>query len=392
MHHFSFARQPILNLSLDVHAYEFLYRPTDQANDSNHSITAEVLASSIIDLGLDKASNNKLAFINMSYDDIMSPHIESLPANKLVLELLEDIKPDPALVLRAKSLHEKGFTFALDDFIYTPDWDPLIDLADIIKFDLTTTTLQENKALIQQLRTKKITFLAEKVETYQEFEAYRDISCELFQGYFFCKPEHIKGKSITANSSTQTQLLAVVNQPDITLDELKNTIEQDPNLTYMLLKYLNSAYFSFSKPIQSIKQAIVIIGINNLTKWVTLLSLRNMSSKPSELLRISLVRAKLAELIAVEKKFTNSSSFFLAGLLSNIDAMLDSTMQNIIPPMSLDSDIANALLHREGAIGQVLTNITEYENQNALPTGIEISSAYLEACQWTDQTLNSLIS
>ncbi len=392
MHNFSFARQPILNLSLDVHAYEFLYRPTGQGNDSDHSITAEVLSSSIIDLGLDKASNNKLAFINMSYEDIMNSHIESLPANRLVLELLEDIKPDPALVLRVKFLCEKGFTFALDDFIYTPDWDPLIDLADIIKFDLTTTTFKENKALMHQLRTNKITFLAEKVETYQEFEAYRDIGCELFQGYFFCKPEHIKGKSISANTIIQTKLLAAVNQPDISVNELQATIEQDPNLSYMLLKYLNSAHFSFSKPVQSIKQAIVIIGMNNLSKWVTLLSLRNMSSKPSELLRISLVRAKLAKLIAVEKKLKNSSSFFLAGLLSNIDAMLDSTMQDIIPPMSLDSDITNALVHKKGVIGQVLTEITQYEDQSVPPTGIDISDTYLKACQWSDQALNSLIN
>lgn len=392
MHHFSFARQPILDLGLKVYGYEFLYRPTERANESSHSITSEVLASSIIDLGLDKASDDKLAFINMSYEDIMSKHVESLPSDRLILELLEDIKPDPVFIQRVRSLYEKGFSFALDDFIYTPDWDPLIEMATIIKFDLMTTTFEENKALIQKLRTKNISFLAEKVETHQDFKAYRDIGCQLFQGYFFCKPEHIQGKATNASSNSKVQLLATINKVNISFEELEKAIEQDPTTTYMLLKYLNSAHFAFAKRIESIKQALIFLGLENVKKWATLITLRNMSNKPSELLRVSLVRAKIAELIAVKNKLPNTSGFFLTGLLSTIDALLDSTMETIIPSMSLSSDISAALIERQGIMGDTLTAIIEYEAQRSPANATDISDAYLEACLWTDQVLGTFSS
>jgi EAL and modified HD-GYP domain-containing signal transduction protein len=389
MHHYSFARQPILDLDLKVYGYEFLYRPNVQSNESSHSITSEVLASSIIDLGLDKASNDKFAFINMSYEDIMSEHVESLPADRLILELLEDIKPDPVFIQRISSLQQKGFSFALDDFIYTPDWDPLIEMASIIKFDLTTTTLKENKALIQKLRTQNISFLAEKVETHEDFSAYRDIGCQLFQGYFFCKPEHIQGKATNASSNSKVKLIATINKVNISFEELEKAIEQDPTTTYMLLKYLNSAHFAFAKRIESIKQALVMLGLENVKKWATLITLRNMSSKPSELLRVSLLRAKIAELIAVKNKLPNTSGFFLTGLLSTIDALLDTTMETIIPTMSLASDISAALLKRQGIMGETLTTITEYEAQRSPANATDISDAYIEACQWTDQVLGA---
>ena len=142
MRHFSFARQPILNRSLELHAYEFLYRPIKDEKQQAHSLTAEVVASSALDLGLQKAANNHFVFINISYEDLFSPLIEALPSEQVILELLEDIQPDAKLIERAQELSNKGFSFALDDFVYSPDWDPLIELASIIKFDLTVTSIE----------------------------------------------------------------------------------------------------------------------------------------------------------------------------------------------------------------------------------------------------------
>jgi len=392
MNEFAFARQPILNKSLQLYAYEFLYRPTNDADNRKHSITSEVLASSIIDLGLDQASNNTLAFINMSYDDIMSKHVEALPADKLILELLEDIKPNNDLVIRVKSLYDQGFRFALDDFVYSSDWDPLIELADIIKFDLTVTSFEENKALIDTLKNKNIEFLAEKVETYADYKAYSDIGCTHFQGYFFSKPEVIKGTALNANNLSKTKLLSLINQPDTSFEELEATIEQDPNLTYLLLKYLNSAQFSFSNPVESIKQAIVILGLDNIKRWATLVTLRSMSSKPTELLRLALVRARLAELLAIDNKQENSSGFFLSGLLSVLDALLDTPLKTIIESMPLDAEISQALLTRQGQIGETLNLITQYETAQQGGSESKISENYLIACQWADQIMGSLQS
>lgn len=389
MDEFTFARQPILDDELQLYAYEFLYRPNNVANDRTHSITSEVLVSSIIDLGLETATNNSLAFINMSYQDIMSEHIEALPTDKLILELLEDISPDDALIARVKDLSDKGFRFALDDFVYSPDWDPLIDLVGIIKLDLTISSFEENKTLINKLSNRNIVFLAEKVETHTDYQAYKDIGCTLFQGYFFCRPETLKGTALSANSLSKTKLLSIINQATISFDELEETIEKDPSLSYLLLKYLNSAQFSFTTKVDSIKQAIVILGLDNIKKWSTLVTLRNISSKPSELLRQALIRARLAELLAINNKQTNSSGFFLTGLLSVLDALLDTPLNTIIQSMPLDSDISLALLERKGPMGEALHLISLYENEQE-EGGQNISAYYLEAYQWADQVMSAM--
>lgn len=389
MEEFSFARQPILDSSLNLFAYEFLYRPTNSSSKLPASLTSEVLTSSIIDIGLDKASNGRLAFINISYDDLMGEHIEALPADRFILELLEDIRPDQALNERVKTLVEKGYSFALDDFVYSTDWDPIIEMADIIKLDLTVTTLMENTALIHQLKGKKLRFLAEKVETHQEFEDYKAIGCELFQGYFFCNPEKISGKTISDDSFAKTELIACVNQADISIEVLNKTIQQDPALTYKLIKYLNSAYFSFTNPIDTIKRAITILGIDGIKKWATILCLRNLSAKPLELIRIGLVRAKLAELIAIKNKANNPNSYFLMGMLSIVDSLLDSSMEDAIQTLPLSTEIINALLNKDGEMGQLLASIIEHEQALAAQTN-NMSDEYIKACHWADQISNAI--
>ena len=317
----------------------------------------------------------------------MSNYVEALPAEQIVLELLEDIKPNVALNARVSELVSKGYSFALDDFVYTPEWDRLIDLADFIKLDLTVTTLEENEALINQLQSKNITFLAEKVETYQQYKDYKRIGCELFQGYFFCKPEQLSGKVIDASTLAKTKLIADLNQPNISVETLETTFKQHPTLTFNLLKYLNSAHFCFTSHIGTIKQAIVIHGIAGVKKWATIISLRDISSKPAELRRHTLVRAKLAELLAINNKFINPEGYFLMGLISALDAVLDSSKEEILEAMPLSLDIKSALLQMDGDMGQILKLIYQHET-NPLSTGSsQLPELYIDACLWADEII-----
>ncbi|MBL4743402.1 MAG: HDOD domain-containing protein [Cycloclasticus sp.] len=388
MNQFAFARQAILNRDLKIFGYELLYRNTDQTNNSP-PITSDVLASALLDLGLKSTTNDLPAFVNMSYDDLTNDTLSALPKDGLILEILEDITPSTELNHHIQQLSNEGFTFALDDFVYTPEWDTLIELASIIKFDLTVTSFEENKALINKLKNKNITFLAEKVETYEEYQQYLDIGCDLFQGFFFCKPEIIKGASASANSPAKIKLIAGVNQPDISIDSLVSAVEQDPNLTLLLLKYLNSAQFSFPNPVEKIKQAVVVLGINGMKRWVTLLSLRSYSSKPTELMRTALVRAKLAELIAIKMKHTNPDSYFLAGLLSTIDAFTNESITSTISSMNLDPSINDALIYGKGEMGATLTSITQHEKNLDSAHANEIASNYPAACIWADEIMQS---
>ena len=389
---YSFARQPIFDDSLKLFAYEFLYRPIDEKESQAPSMTAEVISSSVLDLGLDKAADHHPAFINMSYQDILSDSVEALPKNKIILELLEDIKPDSRLIERVTELTLKGYTFALDDFVYSAEWDPLIALASILKLDLTVSSFEDNHQLVKQLEGKELKFLAEKVETYEEFERYKNIGCELFQGYFFCKPESIQGRSLAANTSAKMKLLADINQKGISVDQLENTIQQDPNMVFTLVKYLNSAHFAFPRTISSIKQAIVILGLEGVKKWASLLCLRSISSKPSELMKVSLARAKLAESIATHKHLDDPNSYFLLGLLSTLDAILDTDMQDILASISLSPHLTHALIDKQGEMGELLEKIIQYEHQNLSPLSkhIDLTDIYLDACHWADEITQSL--
>ena len=228
------------------------------------------------------------------------------------------------------------------------------------------------------------------METFAEFEAYKKIGCELFQGYFFCKPELIQGKAVSASTLAITKLLADINQTDISITNLESTITSDPNLAHMLLKYLNSANFSFKNPIERIKQAIVILGINETKKWVTLISLRSIPSKPLELIKHALVRAKLAEVISLENTEKNPNSFFLMGLLSTIDALLDVTMEEALKLMPLKKEIIEALLEQKGEMGDILDIIIEHEQKLKWPLGQDYSTQYIDACEWADDVTSSI--
>lgn len=388
---YSIARQPILDHELQQYAYELLFRQHKQLN-GNISLTSEVLATAIFDIGLETVTGNTLAFINMSYQDLMNPTIDALPSNQLVLELLEDIKIDNILAQRVQELAEKGFVIALDDFVYSPEWEPLIDAASIIKLDLTVSSVEENRAVIDQLQGRSLKFLAEKVETYEDFQLYRDMGCDYFQGYFFCRPEPLEGRSLTSNSLTKIRLLTEINDPNTSADKLNLIIQQDPSLSFKLLKYLNSAFFAFSTPIKNIKQAIILIGIQGVKKWTTLLTLRNLSSHPSELTKVSLIRAKLAERIAIDTKAANPETYFLAGLFSTLDAMLDASMEDILSSMPLDIDLKNALSKKQGKIGEVLKFVMEYEESHLLTLDKHLLSndEYLNTCIWADEAMSSL--
>jgi len=390
MNEFSIARQPILDASLQLYAYELLFRG-HKKTEKKVSFTSEVLATAIFDIGLNKATGNNFAFINMSYEDIMSPTIDSLPTEKIVLELLEDIKIDDPLVQRVQELSALGFTIALDDFVYSSEWEPLIEVASIIKLDLTVLSDKENLKIINKLKNRGIKFLAEKVETYEEYQLFKEMGCEYFQGYFLCKPEILKGKSLTAGPLAKARLLAEINNPNISVDEVASIIQQDTALAFKLLKYLNSAHFSFAIDIESINQAVVMIGIQGIKKWSTLLCLRGLSAKPSELIKVSLTRAYLAEKSAPNNE---SNTYFLAGLFSTLDALLDSEIESVLSSIPLDTAIKNALTTQDGDLGVFIKQVIHYEktalfleNTQAPPFSNE---DYLEACEQADEVMSAI--
>lgn len=400
------ARQPIFTKKQQVFAYELLFRQaqehsTCQASDSNDA-TIQVLENTLINLGFEQLTNHHPAFVNFPADILMSSFITALPKEMIVIEILETVHPTPEIILRCQELKALGFRLALDDFIFSPDYEPLLPLADYIKIDFRATTTSERQALVNQLKRPGLLFLAEKVETHEEFQEALSSGYSLFQGYFFCKPEILTGTSVQINKHSAFLFMQELIEPEINYKKLENILRHDISLSYKILRFINSPYFGFRTEITSIHQALTLLGQKELYKWSALLVLSNLAvNKPAELLTLALVRARFAELIAKQMRQKNGYEFFLAGMFSLMDAFLNRSMNDIVTNLPIHEDVKDAMLGSDNTIGKVLRLIAAYEKADwaegeSLSASLKLSESqlaedYYQAQLWTGiDTINGI--
>lgn len=362
------ARQPILNSNKRLFAYELLYRGVNELSMpivGGDRATTALLTSSFLTEGLQKISSNKPCFINFTEDLLVQNIAENFPKNKIYIEILEDVQPTQEVIEACTNLKMKGYKLALDDFVYDKNLLPLIELADIIKFDFQLSTIDEINKAIYHLSQYKIQFLAEKVETHEEFSKALKLGCKYFQGYFFAKPELIQIKEVASSKISLLQLLAEINQKSISTDRMTTIISADVSLSYRLLRYINSAYFYLLYEIDSIAHAVAYLGENEIKRFVSLIAIAEISSnKPLELVRLAAVRAKLCELLSVRSpKQTDPHELFMLGLFSLLPAMLDGSMNEILAKLPISNDIKRALNRNEGPLAVYLNAVVFYERQ-----------------------------
>ena len=301
--------------------------------------------------------------MNFTENVLLKEAAFAFPTESIVVELLETIEPEPAVVEACKKLKEKGYILALDDFEYDPRFRPLIDIADIIKVDFLLTQEEKRKTVIEQSNSPNIRFLAEKVETIEDYNQALDMGYTLFQGYYFSKPQIVSGKEMPSYKLNLLQILKEMQKPNIKIAKLEQIIIRDVSLSYKLLRFINSAAFGFVDNIRSIKHAVNLLGLFEFKKWMSLVLLSQMGSdKPTELLINSLIRAKFCELSAKSvKQSQNSSDFFLMGLLSLIDAFLDRPIADILNELPISAEIKIAIQGTDCTMGKVLQLIVNYE-------------------------------
>jgi len=387
---FLIGRQQILDHNLDTYAYEILFRGTDfdlSEKDEATSATNQVITDTILEIGLNELVGNHLAFINFTTQNILEKTPLNLPKDKIVIEVLENVKVNLHVINNLRELSAQGYTIALDDFALTPEWLPLLDFVNIIKLDVMANSLEETRQLIEQLKPYNLKLLAEKVETHAEFILLQSWGCELFQGFFFSKPNIVEGKRLSVGQTTAIQLMASINKPDVTFQEIAKTISQDVGLTYKLLHYINSASFALTKTIDSIQHALVYLGLKEIKRWVNILTLSSMSTKPSSVLQTILVRAKMCELLAIEIK-QDAETYFLVGLMSGLDSILDLSLEKALQQLPLADIVTEAVLHKTGLAGEALQYAIYYEQWEVdrptfhLIESERIANIYLECIQW----------
>lgn len=384
------ARQAIFNINKKVIAYELLFRNSninEFTTKENVNPTLDVIRNSFSVIGLDKITGGKRAFINFDEELIKSRLIEAFPKEYIAIEILETVKPDFRVIECCKSLKEKGYLIALDDFEYTEEFDELIKYIDIIKVDFLITKGKERKEIINKIKNKNIRFLAEKVETKEEFEEAVAYGYSYFQGYFFCKPVIISGKDISGYKFTYMNLIKELDKDNIDIKNIENLIKMDVSLSFKLLKAANSAHYSMKRKITSISDAIMIIGINQLKRWIFIITLEHIGKNSiDELVKMSLLRACFGELLSKKMK-SKISEFdaFLTGMFSLMDALMNIPIENILSDLPVSNDVKDALLGKDNMLSDLLKLIIEYEKGNwdavkGLIDKFELEEEYASEC------------
>ncbi|ASP46659.1 EAL and HDOD domain-containing protein [Cognaticolwellia beringensis] len=399
--YFYAARQPILDIDKNLYAYELLFRDSiinvfpDIDGDE---ATTKMIEASNFNLGISEFTGNKPAFINFTLETLIKGYPETLTTDEVVVEILETVKPGKKLLSICKDLHDKGYTIALDDYIHQAVWHHFYPFINIIKIDwqdTTVDTIKEVKTAIEGYPHIKL--LAEKVETYEEYNQALELGFVLFQGFFFAKPEMVKTKSLSPSQIAMAELLYETSQTELNLTSITAVFERDVTLSYKLLRYANSAIFKRRSEISTIKQALVTLGSAELKRFLGLMFAANINpEKPSELINSAMARAKFCDLMASQVKSPIDQAIaFLTGLLSLIDAIVDEDLESILTKLPLAQEIKDTLLTRKGdmaALIMLLEFIERAEWSKATEVmktlGLEkaeVLKCYNEAIAWADE-------
>lgn len=397
MTNFLIGRQPIYDRQHNVFAYELLFRDENNrapALDEGTRASNQIIVDTLLEHGLHRIVGSHRAFINFTRDNILEGTPLLLPKDRVVVEVLESVTVDPFLVDAVHDLVRQGYMIALDDFQFHEDWVPLLRLADIVKLDAQADGEAETRACIERLKPFSIRLLAEKVETEEQIHFYEGLGCHYFQGYYFQRPHIVKGRRIDSARQAGVRLLAEINRPDIELDELCGVIGQDVGISYKLLRYINSSFFALPSKVDSIQRAVMLLGLLELKRWASLIALSSVPGKPKELIRNALIRAKMCELLAAGAGEKKTDQYFLAGMLSILDQLLDSHLDDVLRDLPLTPALLGALLEHQGDIGAALGCAQRYERWQLDAVAYRefsppaIGKAYLDSVAWANDVMD----
>jgi len=394
------ARQPIVDAKHKLVAYELLFRHSAQAKsariDTDVDAGISVIANTLVNMGTEWLLKGKLAFINMEVSMLMSSFSMLLPPEKVVIEILETVQATPEVLERLAELKAAGYRFALDDYQYLPETEPLLPLASYVKLDVLAHTEAELAKMVKAIRKHPVELIAEKVETPEQFRHCQALGFDFFQGYYFAHPETLAAKIINPVYGTVVQLLEKVRQ-GADAKELEALFKKDVALTFKLLRYINSAGFGLSCEVQSIRHAVSILGMQPLYRWLTLL-LVTAGGAPTmpTLARTAITRGRLCELIGkICLSKGDQDNLFIVGVFSLLPAFLEMPMDQVLERIVIPDKLGDALADRSGIYGPFLALAEAVESGNSeqlerLASSLmvapdQVRHAHLQALAWVEQ-------
>ena len=393
-------RQPIFDARRHVVGYELLFRSGwENSFQGEADDAARQTLDNCLVMGIESLADNGLAFVNCTREALVGKLVALLPPATTVLEILESVEPDDELVEACRVLRRMGYVLALDDFVPRPEMRPLIEIASFIKIDYRASDARMRREIRDLVQGSGAALLAEKVETQQEFDQAVTEGCEYFQGYFFCRPKIITHREIPRNSLNYLNLLAELSRTPLNLIEIIAIVQAEASICYRLLRLANSAMMGVRREVTSVCSALILVGEDRFRTLVTLaLSGALGRGSQSALIRLSLERARFCELMAPLTGEDPREQYML-GLLSLLDAILESPMDGLVKSLPLREEAKQALLGVANPAAHSLSLIRSFEAGDWGPcagaaqelgvTEDHLAGIYVTSLNWAAEALAS---
>ena len=408
---FYLGRQPILDRNQGLFGYELLFRsaPKGPANiDDDLSATASVIAH-VAQLGVERVIGDALGFVNVDAAVLMSDIFVFLPREKVVLEIVETMPVSPAVLERVAELAGHGFRFALDDVITdSADVQSLLPMIEYVKLDLRDMPTSALLKLAPQFKRDNKKLLAEKVETREEFQTCMDLGFDYFQGYYFAKPSIISGRKLSPSQLAVMELMNLVTSDADNVD-IERAVKRDVSLALNLLRLVNTPAVGARHRIDSVSQAITILGRRQLQRWLQILlyaepGRRGHSMTP--LLMLATTRGRMLELLASRLRPSQrniADIAFTVGIMSLMDTLFGMPMADILEQIPVIDEVGNALLRRTGFFGELLLLAESLERMDETDDDVaptlrdltlssnELVELEMAAFEWSDSVVRYAI-
>ncbi len=357
------ARQPILTSTQKVIGYKLFFRAAPQERPGDESLQDR--PDSLLDvsslMGIHTLCDRRLAFLACSHRSLLERHLMLLPAERAVAELPPSIPTTPDVADACRQLKQAGYRIAFESVVLRDPREPLFEFADFLKVNIHQTETAEIEALALQYGKKRSRLLADRVETWDDFQSARSRGFQYFQGLYFRKPERMRVPGVASSRAIGFQLLSAILKPDLDWLEIEAIMKRDAALYYRLLRFLNSPAFGIPSEVRSLRQALTILGEDAFRRWCRLaVVLGAAQNRPSDLVLSALIRARFAELIGQQLR-SPDTDFFLLGLLSLMDAILEIPMRDVLDGVPLGPEMRSALIDHQGSLSPLYDLILAVE-------------------------------
>jgi len=385
-------RQPIFDRYGRVVAYELLFRGSADAVTAGRQdtfATSHVIVNAFTEFGIGEVVGDRLCFINLTSEFLTGTLTLPFGPEQVVLEVLETVVIDAAVIAGITALVAAGYRIALDDFVWGSGHEQLFGLASYVKLDLLDGDLSRLDEIVGACRQYPgIQIVAERLETPEQLRLADRYGMELRQGYALSRPQVLTAPSISPTRMRRLELLGALSAPDVNLDRILSIIASDPALSLRVLRACNSAAVGSASRVSSVRQAVVLVGLTQIRQWAMLMVVDDVADATEDQMITALARARLCENIA-EALEARAETAFMAGLITGVAALLNLTNAAIAEQLPLSEEVSDAMMYGTGPIGQVLRVVDAYERGNIanIAGGPVLAGEYMDAVCWSTRAM-----